>query len=750
MFYSIPNLTAQSVTPIEKPWEVQCQYPDFGGDKTAYSQWAVSLATQHHFISGFEALAPAIRIHSEDNPPVRMYALIVDYDSKFDEDRRLKLLDHPPSEFLPTFCVRTFSGHARLVWVYEGPTLIGSADHGQKFLAVLSKKLNLKGWLAGLDTGALAVKQYFEIGTWFPVAPDARIPKAILDLWSIEAGSRAKMSRTELPTIPLEVVHEEVEKRFPRRWTGPFEMKRMGVRFWDPTADNPRGACVLPTGMMAFSGEQAFVSWHQIFGQKFVEAFLASRVEGLVDRWVYDGAKFWQGLPSGRWVGEEKDKTVMMLKDAGMSSRPGSYNSCTSEIEHFLVHLMQHRRVERALPFTHRPRGLILHPHDGKPYLNTSMTKCVQPAAPFVSGKMHFVDLKSKSKTVAMVLQTFFTPENNRPETIERATTQLVRFLAWCKYFYTGCLEQNPRPGQVLILVGPTGVGKTFFMRNVIGALVGGYADASTHLVGGDKWTSHLCDKALWMVDDSSPAADNKSYVMYSSKIKSYVANATTHYDQKYEKTGDVPFDGRITICANTDAESLRILPSIDQSSGDKIIMLRVSDKVAEFSTRDDLEKIIPEELPYFARFLLDWDYPEGTFCPTARFGVTGYHHPDLIIESRRQGQAGVLFDILSEFMQEQHKRFADDTLVMTAARLYSELSAYNAVCMREFTTRGMAVALGILAKQGHRIYSVVDTHTRTMTWKIMYPLNPPDEGAKEEPKDVVDAAAESVDGAVK
>ena len=52
----------------------------------------------------------------------------------------------------------------------------------------------------------------------------------------IGAGSATKS--------PIGRVAEEVEKRFPGRWPGAFEIGARGPRFWDDTASNPTAAIV--------------------------------------------------------------------------------------------------------------------------------------------------------------------------------------------------------------------------------------------------------------------------------------------------------------------------------------------------------------------------------------------------------------------------------------------------------------------------------------------------------------------------
>jgi len=726
MFYSIPNLSSEQVTPVEKPWELTVERPVFPV-KADFTRWCAEVTTKHCFISGVQALAPLVRVQEENNPPLKMHALIVDYDATADDATREKLCARPKSEYLPAWFIRTVSGNARLVWLFEEPALFGTTEHAEKFFAVLAKKLQLIKWLPGLDTGALNPRQYFEASDWVPMSPGYRIPKAIVDLWLYEAASRTGDIKQGLPEIPLDIVKQEVDAVFPGRWPGAFELKSMGPRFWDAAAGNPRGACVLSTGMMAFSGEQGFLSWKTIFGQKFVEKWLSSKTEGMLDSWAFDGQQFWRRGPDGRWQYHPKDNATLLLKDLGVSHQRGSYNPGTSELEHFIAVVLQQRRVERALPFTHRPKGIMCHPSTRQRYLNVSSVDCIQPAAPVTSAEgMTFHEMKDHCPTVHQILRTFFCSKVDvPPDQAEKEAYQLQHFLSWCKHFYVNCLKQTPTPGQVAVVAGPPNKGKTFFMNYILGPLVGGAVDAKEHLIYSSPWTEHLANSALWLVDDSEATADARTFQLYSSRLKAYVANAKLHFNQKFRQTGDIPFEGRIVVLCNLDPMSMRILPSVDMSSDDKINMYRASEQIEKLE-RENVCAAIQAELPYFARFLVDWKYPEGIYSVTNRFGVSAYHDPMLLAESRNQGSSAILLEILRTFGDDFSDRFKDSDGVYetSATKLFQELSTYNSQCMHEFTVRSMATSLAMLARtMPTLIQSRRDKKTNVSKWWIKFPL---------------------------
>ena len=89
-----------------------------------------------------------------------------------------------------------------------------------------------------------------------------------------------------------------------------------------------------------------------------------------------------------------------------------------------------------------------------------------------------------------------------------------------------------------------------------------------------------------------------------------------------------------MSITLNDEAENLMILPPIEESLKDKIILLRANKAqmpmdTSERAGRERFWAALLAELPAFVQFLLDYAIPPELVCQ--RFGVTHYHHPELL-----------------------------------------------------------------------------------------------------------------------
>lgn len=250
---------------------------------------------------------------------------------------------------------------------------------------------------------------------------------------------------------------------------------------------------------------------------------------------------------------------------------------------------------------------------------------------------------------------------------------------------------------------------------------MGGRSDASAHLVENDRWTERLLEHPVMTIDDSSALSDGKSLREFTNKIKRYTANPEIMYEQKYMKTGEVPWLGRIVITCNLDAESLRILPDMDSSTKDKICLFKASDPIIDFADFQTNDKTIKQELPYFARFLVDWPYPEECIAPDKRFGIASFHHPDLFEEARQHGLG----------MPEMLRGFLDNYFAMaahekenewrgTAMQLLADLSTQYESMHRELKYTTLAIQLGKLAKnEGFNLYKEWQADSQQYIWVI-------------------------------
>lgn len=725
MFFAIPNQVANTTFQIAEPWTYAVTAPPpYENGKDAVGRYGQSATTKHAYISGFEGVTAEVRISEKaGNPCYRMHALIVDYDNPIPADVVNVIRKRAPCEHLPNYVCRTGSGNSRLVWLFETPFRPVNDNHLRAFLVMLSRTLCLTKWLGRYDVAALSnPATYYDIGVeWTPVAPDALIPTALLQFWAIKSGLTVNLDTKKVEyEIPLEEVAMEVEKQFPGRWKGEFTLGSRGVRFWTDEGTNPTAAVVCSNGMLCFSDDegQMFFPWRQLLGKDYCEKYEASTYAHLLDKMAFCRDTFFteedrNGHP--RWIPVSKDDFKQDLRVLGYDSRNLKGESY-SEQDVIMRSIRTQCRVDYAAPMLFYPPGIVRY--SNRTILNLTQTWALDPAPPLSDGPMSFQAGRSHFPKLFQFMRTLFV--NDETEESE----QLTALLAWMKHAYANAFYRTPRAGQVIVLAGPVGKGKTMFGKKIMGPLLGGEKDASSHLVEGNKWTDDLADCPLLRIDDDLVTGGDRSrIVQFTARLKKYAANSEMPFAAKYRDETTIPWrGGRIIVTCNLDAESLRILPDMNLSNLDKVSLFKASDHREKFPTEAEWEAIIRRELPSFARFLLDWEIPEQWVAEESRFGVVPYHHPDMINASRQQG-LGLIIELLTRFM-EAVKADGKEYWKGTAVELYELLCSMSGNVMREMKVHYLPTQLGKLESNGFNVAKVWDDGMQAFKWRIGVDLN--------------------------
>jgi hypothetical protein len=709
MFFSVPNVSATEAKPVERPWDLAMPgYPEHidKGTKLDFRAWCAAGTTKHTFLSMYEGMSAGVRV-SEENPPQMCHGVIVDYDaSGFSVEEVVRAVENKPAaQFHPSWLVVTFSGNYRLVWEFERPVVISNLKLAQEFQKQARAELKVIKWINALDEVIKVPQQYYELGRkWIALKGSAKIPAGYVWSWASKAARNLVLAKGDSALeIPIEVIAQAVQEKFPGRWKGDFNYDSYGIRFWDPTADCPNGCQVRKWGMQAYS-RGPHMSWADIFGRDWVKKFEADRLGPILETSFFDGQRFWVWNEYTREYNDiAKDDFSQKLRVRGFDGRKEK-NKTMSEVDLVEMQVKEQKRVASAQPFIHRPKGMLQY--NGNTFLNNSSRTCLPPAPP---GSVRDL-LHAKTERFPWTyrfLHGFFNPAE-----------QLEYFLGWLKWFYENGLRQEPKQGQAIVLVGPASKGKTFLSTKLVADMVGGNSDATAYLVDGNPFSATVARYPLMCVDDSKSTTDMRAHAQYSAAVKRLVANRTIVCNEKYLKAAQVEWLGRVIITCNPDPESLRIIPSIEISNIDKICLFRCSDELDDtlFKSPEETSAILAQELPYFCRWLLDWELPAHILNRSnTRFGVVPYHHKGLYEAALSHGRSHTFLEILMDFLQaaEEYNKLqgtAGAGWRGTASQLYKEMQiAYQGhnEHLRKYDAQSMSICLGNLMARGYNITCV-------------------------------------------
>ena len=422
---------------------------------------------------------------------------------------------------------------------------------------------------------------------------------------------------------------------------------------------------------------KGFMSWADIFGRAFVSDYEDKKMSILLDEYWFNGRSYFK-LLYGNAVSIPKEQLVLEFRQAGFSTRVKK-GQTISEVESALLTVSNHNRIDDIAPVVFSKERIVSY--NGSRILNCARINSIQPD---VDGD------RSKWPFLNKWLDQLFVASGDRP-----ATDYLY---AWLQRFYYAVLERKQMQGQALLLVGPTGRGKSLLSNKVISGLVGGFADASDYLSGQTKFNKDLGRVAAWVIDDTTSAASFQDQRRATELLKRSVANPRVEYQAKYADSLSVPWTGRVVLSLNMDANSLSVIPSLDSSNRDKLIALLISDDSTDnFPPNHKLEATIDEELPHFAKFLLDWN-PPTEVLDTGRFGVRSYIDAKIADAAYDNSARSSISELVDFFSKRCREVTAQDTWTGTLTEFQTTLHDFNNgrnVGMSnnlEFIRRGMSV----------------------------------------------------------
>lgn len=627
MFYT-KNLTSQELF-TGNPWDfvpTEALTARIRRDKEDRQAFYGNPATSHHFYSGIEPMNPKLRI-SKDNPPFKIHALAADYDVRIPDETVTKAIE--AMRVKPAWIERSLGGNIRLVWTLEQPLLVDDTSFCSFVLAEAAKWLKLE-LLPALDLAAFTTTSRLLCnGCDWKATGHPEISLKELQSFFVACSKDYRFKGTNEVVIPFDLLEKACKEKFPNmNWPGVFEPGAQGPTFWIPESVSPMSAIIKDTGIVTFSAHatKVFYTWADILGADFVREFTQSSVsKATADIW-WDSKRYWRKI-GGYYCSLGKDELMLYLKvDCKMSGKADKSGS--SPIESALHHVNTQNRIKAAVPYVFRPSGLLVY--KGNRTLNTYMGKPTPPAAGTQKWGPH-----GEFPFLSAWQDVFYFP-----------VIQLVHFNSWLHLYYTAAFNEMPLPGQNIFTLGHVAVGKTFQSRELVGTLVGGFVDASDYLINGGQFNSHLLHVPHWCLDDDSPGNSPQAQMKFQAAYKKLAANQDFNFSQKFEVSFPTAWAGRAICTTNMDFVSTRILGPMDDSSLDKTHLFRCADEPFNFPGRLEQAKLIAKELPYYARWILDYQPPDY-ILPCSRFGYKSYQEPTILDRAHQTSPAAPFKELL-------------------------------------------------------------------------------------------------------
>ena len=211
---------------------------------------------------------------------------------------------------------------------------------------------------------------------------------------------------------------------------------------------------------------------------------------------------------------------------------------------------------------------------------------------------------------------------------------QAFYLFGWIKLALESLRAGKRRPGQALAIAGPRDCGKSL-LQSLLTVLLGGrMASPYQYMTGATPFNSEMFRAEHLVIEDNAASTDIRARRSFGALLKTITVNECQPcFTKGREAVNLTPF-WRLSITVNDEPENLLVLPPIDESIEDKLILLKASSRPMPMPTETLEERrafweMLLSELPAFVHFLEGWEIPDA--LRGHRFGVRHFHHPDLL-----------------------------------------------------------------------------------------------------------------------
>jgi len=689
------------ITHLCTPWTYVPNVPPqlVGGSKDAYVKWRGKESTSHLLYFDVEATNPDLRPNKKSNPVRYLHAVTADYDADLTAPIEDAVLRNAPADLRANYISTTFSGGRRLLWIIDEPVPFDDVI-AKRFYEVAGEALQVSSLLPGLDQQAwLNPCQPYDVGTNWRQLSEKPLSSKTVHHWLFEASKRTDWSKAGELDIPFADAQAEVEKQFGLR----IEVGERIHRFWTHVniGGNESACVVMENGMICFSRDPLFSPWPLVLGAEFARKYKADKIGNAVKDVWFDGKTYHRKI-KGVWHPVAKDDFRKWLCSEQKLDDTKGKGETASEVTDAEVFVQSNRRVDGVIPCLF-DRGDVKE-INGKRFLNCARVKVIPPHEEPQKWPTRF-------PWIARFLELRF------------EHTERQYFLGWWKRLYCSALQGELLKGHALFIVGGVNLGKTLLGLRMVGPSVGGCVDASKYVAGTSEFNKEACEVALRCIDDGTVSSDPASHRRFSEGVKAMVANPQSNYRAMYRDAQSMEWNGRLLVTLNDDAYSLEMIPDLALSMCEKVMVLKFQNTAYAFPPKHMLERTIAAELPFFLRWLSDYEVP-ADIKGDNRLGVKSYINEELRLAALNAGQTGNVLEIID--LWKNRNTFESDTWAGTATDWYSQVVADEALkpLVTKFTPRGIGMKFRNAARIADSGIEVLDSDGKRNVYEIAVTYN--------------------------
>lgn len=323
-----------------------------------------------------------------------------------------------------------------------------------------------------------------------------------------------------------------------------------------------------------------------------------------------DASRYIRQADDGQWITENETQCKATLAVKFHVSRKAEVGQ-VSDADRLCVTIRSRHNVSYAGPLAGWRGGI---------YEEGGRRMIVTDSPPTLDADKAFGQEVRPPKLLAGIFRTLFGGDRRQAQT----------FLSWLAVARR-CLDaQTFRPGQVLVLCGAANCGKSL-LQHIITQVVGGRAANPFQYMSGDTtFNADLVGAEHLMMEDVRSTSDIRSRREFGSQIKTITACDAQRVHAKGRDALTLRPFWRASLSINDEPENLAVLPPLDDSILDKLILLKCQPAVIPMPTgtteeRAALWAALMAEMRGLVEFLRSWQIPEEIVA--SRYGVSPYCH---------------------------------------------------------------------------------------------------------------------------
>lgn len=207
---------------------------------------------------------------------------------------------------------------------------------------------------------------------------------------------------------------------------------------------------------------------------------------------------------------------------------------------------------------------------------------------------------------------------------------QLHSVLDWLAHCRRAVIKGRRVQSPALVMAGERGNGKSLAIEIISRCLGGRQANGYRHLCGDSHFNKDLLGAELIVIDDPAASKDPRSRVKLAQNIKGFLFNSFVAIEGKNKDSFNCRPVQAVIFAVNEDPEHLRVLPELDESMMDKIILTKtrpVNLQPSLVGCEDLIKAKIAKTLP---AFLYELDKRDLSRSYDSRGRLKCFWHPSI------------------------------------------------------------------------------------------------------------------------